>query len=251
MDYEWFKRRFLSISGIDLGLYKESQMKRRIDTLMMQHGIVDYLEFAVVLNTNPQALNSFLDYITINVTDFFRTPDHWQMLIESAMPLMEHPKVWCTACSTGEEPYSIAMCLAEQKPVDDIQIIATDIDDKVLEKARRGIYAERSMESVPQPYRTKYFKPVENGYAIDEGIKRCIEFRKINLLSDIPPLGLDLIVCRNVLIYFTEEAKNRLYEEFHACLNPGGFLFTGNTEQLLYYKDLGFEKWSNWLYRKK
>lgn len=248
MDYETFNVNFHNLTGIDLNLYKEKQMKRRIENYINWNKKVSYEEFWKVLANNSEQLNKFLDYITINVTEFFRTPDHWKYLEDEILPGMQSFNVWSCACSTGEEPYSIAMSLAEQTSLENIHILATDIDERVLSLARKGIYNEKAVSTVPQNYLEKYFEKTPDGYRVCEALRNCVEFKKLNLLADAFPTHVDLILCRNILIYFTSEAKSRVYESFHRSLKPGGILFTGNTEQILNYKDIGYQKVCKYIY---
>jgi chemotaxis protein methyltransferase CheR len=151
-------------------------------------------------------------------------------------------KIWSAACSTGDEPYTIAMVLAKQVPLNRVKIIATDIDSQILEKAQLGVYGANSLKGLPEEYKNKYFeKAGDKVFKISDEIKKCVEFKKHNLLSDPYPTGCHLIVCRNVMIYFTDDAKDEIYKKFNASLVKGGCLFVGNTEQIINYKELGFE----------
>jgi len=131
-------------------------------------------------------------------------------------------KIWSAACSTGEEPYTLAMILSNLVPLSQIEILATDLDENVLARAKLGMYPERSLNEVPEEIKRKYFEKKADFYRVDEEIKRRVTFKKQNLFADRFEQGFDLIICRNVLIYFTEEAKNLLYEKFSASLRSGG-----------------------------
>lgn len=237
MDYEGFKKEILAMTGIDLGSYKEKQMKRRIDALINKNGIQGYVEYVKSLKTDNKLFKEFINYITINVTEFYRNPGQWKVLEEEILPeLLQNSrrlKIWSTACSTGEEPYTLVMVLSKLVPLTEIKIIATDIDKQAIEKAKAGIYGSNSIENLPPEMKNKYFKKEGNNYLISDDIKRCVEFKRINLLSDEYPRDCDLIVCRNVLIYFTEEAKSEIYIKFAKSLKKGGILFVGSTEQII------------------
>ena len=253
MSYSDFKLEILALTGIDLSLYKEKQMKRRIDALVQRLGCAGYEQYVRLLKHDPKALEFFCDYITINVTAFFRTPEHWERLCREVLPHLEQPRVWSVACSTGQEPYSLVMALAEHYPLEDIHVYATDINEKVLDIARRGIYKTEELDGVPQDYLDRYFEEAAGGYRVRDEVRRCVEFHRMNLLD--PQLEMerekfDLVVCRNVLIYFTTEAKRQLINLFLRSLKPGGILFTGKAEQILYYAQHGFDKICNWLYKK-
>lgn len=248
MDYEWFILAVMRLTGINLALYKEGQMKRRIDTLIAGKGLSGYADYVDLLAHNPEVLSHFKDYITINVTEFFRTPDHWHTLEEHLFPYLHNPVVWSVACATGEEPYSLVMSLAEHMPLTEIHVIATDINERVLQKARQGEYTAQAVAAVPQHYLDRYFIQTDHVYRVSDAVRACVEFRQLDILSDPHPTQCDLIVCRNVLIYFTDEAKNQLYHSFFNSLKPGGHLFTGNTEQLIRYQEQGFTKKTGYLY---
>ena len=248
MEYQEFTFEIEALTGINLRLYKEKQMKRRIEALIARLGLLGYKAYVGLLRQNEDALKYFLDYITINVTEFFRTPNHWRQLEQEVLPQMKSPKVWSCACATGQEAYSLAMSLAEQTSLENIHVLATDIDKGALAKAVVGEYREKELTNVPQSYLEKYFEPTKAGFRVRAEIRKCVEFQEINLLVDEYPKDLDLIVCRNILIYFTDEAKHKLLAGFHESLRPGGILFTGHTEQVLNYKQYGYGKIHNCLY---
>lgn len=237
-----------------MALYKEKQMKRRINTLMERKHIHGYPAFLRLLASNPRELAEFIDYITINVTEFFRTPEHWaafeaelshDLILHAQKPL----RIWSCACSTGEEPYSLAISLLQHLQPGEFQIIATDIDEKVLQKASSGIYEERSL-LLPEMIKERFFTRHGSSWAVSRELRSCVTFRRLDLLKDPYPPSCDVIVCRNVLIYFTDEAKERMYVRFRESLAPGGFLFTGNAEQIVYYKKYGYQKIRSFLYRR-
>ena len=160
-------------------------------------------------------------------------------------------KVWSAACSTGDEPYSLAMLFSKYLPLKDIQILATDLDLEVLEKARVGIYAERSIKDMPADCRKKYVDDQGNGIVkISDSLKSCIKFQQHNLLRDPYPKDMDLIVCRNVMIYFTEEAKKEIYQKFNASLKKDGLLFVGSTEQIISPGNIGFASFKSFFYKR-
>jgi len=244
--YEDFKKEVLKLTAIDLNAYKERQMKRRIDTLITRNGFTGYVDYVNAIASDAAKLDEFVNYLTINVSEFYRNPSLWDTLEKSILPSLmskygQNLKIWSAACSTGDEPYTIAMILAKTLPLSKIHILATDLDDQVLEKAKIGMYGPNSLKGLPDEYKNKYFQQMgEKAYKISDDIKKCVEFKKHNLLKDVYPTGCHLIVCRNVMIYFTEEAKDEIYRKFNASLVKGGCLFVGNTEQIINYKDLGY-----------
>ncbi len=206
------------------------------------------------MNRDSNLLAEFLDRMTINVSEFYRNAKRWEVLEKKILPGMVRQKrklkVWSAACSTGEEPYTLAMILSAFYPLSQIQILATDIDDHVIQKAKIGMYGERALQEVPLPIKDKYFIKQGMVYKIHDDIKRTVTFRKHNLLADSFDRDFDLIVCRNVLIYFTEEAKHLLYQKFSQALAPEGVFFVGSTEQIFNPSSYGFETEDTFFYRK-
>lgn len=255
LDYEGFKAAVLRLTSIDLSAYKEAQMKRRIDTLITKHSIDGYDAFVTALKSDKELFEEFVNYLTINVSEFYRNPDQWELMDKTFIPELiskfgTRLKVWSAACSTGDEPYSLVMALSRHIPLANIKIIATDIDKQVIAQAKDGIYAEKSIASVPADLKAKYFKKNGSFYEISNEIKSRVEFREHNLLKDPYPMGCNLIVCRNVLIYFTEEAKTTVYEKFYKALVPQGILFIGSTEQIMNHKGIGYERRNSFFYQK-
>ena len=255
-DYEYFKKAIFELTKVDLNAYKEKQMKRRIDTLIAKHGIVGYDKYVQTLKTDKEKFEEFVNYITINVSEFYRNPDQWVLLDKDIIPELigkfgKNLKIWSAACSTGDEPYSLVMALSRHIPLNQIKIYATDLDKQVIAKAKVGLYGEKSIASVPEDLKSKYFAKVGPSYQISEEIKKRVEFKEHNLLRDTYPTDYHLIVCRNVLIYFTEEAKDEVFRKFQKSLAHGGILFIGSTEQIINHRDVGFERKNSFYYEKK
>lgn len=255
MNYEGFKAQVLTLTGINLTAYKENQMKRRIDALIKKNMCNSYDEYLVKLKSDRKSLEDFVAYLTINVTEFFRNPSQWEVLEQQIFPLLlqkkKNIKIWSAACSTGDEPYSLAMTLSKLMPTSQIQILATDIDKDVLTKAQEGFYSSRNLANLPKSFQEKFMMPVEGGFRVKDDLKKCITFKQHNLLKDPYPSGMDLIVCRNVLIYFTEEAKRDIYMNFNRALVDNGILFVGSTEQIIMCQEFGFESNKIFFYQKK
>lgn len=256
MDYEKFKAAILRMTGIDLSAYKENQMKRRINTLIEKHKIKGYEDFVNAIKSDKALFEEFVNYLTINVSEFYRNPDQWELMDKEFIPELigkfgKNLKIWSAACSTGDEPYSLVMALSRHIPLNQIKIYATDIDKQVLAAANTGIYAEKSLAGVPKDFREKYFTKVGNSYQISSMIKSRVEFKEHNLLKDPYPKGYHFIICRNVLIYFTEEAKDEIFMKYGQSLLDGGIFFIGSTEQIMNHKKFGFERRNSFYYEKK
>lgn len=254
-DFLLFIKKIKEHTAIDLALYKEAQMKRRLTTLRMKRGYNTFVAFFDAMMKDKELFYEFLDRMTINVSEFWRNPNRWELVEKKFIPEMlernRRLKIWSAACSTGEEPYTLAMILAEQGALSETNLHATDIDDGALEKARKGMYLDRSVRDVPPNYVKKYFKQDGVMYHVSDELKKTIKFQKQNLLVDTFDSGFDLIVCRNVIIYFTEEAKHLLYQKFAKALKPGGLLFVGSTEQIFSPGQYDLEATETFFYRKK
>ncbi len=254
-DYEWFKDAVFQLTKIDLNAYKERQMKRRIDALISKHNIVGYDAYIQLLKTDKARFEEFVNYLTINVSEFYRNPEQWQVMDKDIIPELigkfgKNLKIWSAACSTGDEPYSLVMALSRHIPLNQIRITATDLDKQVIAKAKVGLYNEKSIAAVPDDFKKKYFTKVGLSYQISDEIKSRVEFKEHNLLESNYPKDYHMIVCRNVLIYFTEEAKDEVFRKFYQSLAPGGILFIGSTEQIINHRDMGYERKNSFYYER-
>ena len=254
-DYEAFKKAVYDLTKIDLNAYKEKQMKRRIDTLIAKNKIVGYDNYVAALKSDHNMFDEFVNYLTINVSEFYRNTDQWKLLDQEFIPDLikrygNSLKIWSAACSTGDEPYSLVMALSKHMQMNQIRIYATDLDKQVLAKAKTGLYVEKSIAGVPDDLKKKFFTKVGPSYQISEEVKSRVDFKEHNLLKDTYPTDCHMIVCRNVLIYFTEEAKDDIFRKFYKSLKPGGYLFIGSTEQIINYKEIGFVRKNSFFYQR-
>lgn len=253
-DYASFIRDFKKVTGIDLSLYKEAQMKRRLTTLRERKGYHSFASFFAAILKDETLMAEMLDRMTINVSEFWRNPNRWEVLRNVFLPELlkqsSRLKCWSAACSTGEEPYSLAMILEKLGALKEAKITATDIDDNALARAKIGVYPNQSLRDVPADFREAFFTPQGALFALANELKRAVNFTKGNLLSDSFDNGYDLIICRNVMIYFTEEAKHGLYHKFSKALRQGGIMFVGSTEQIFTPGQYGLEPADTFFYRK-
>ncbi|QUH20751.1 CheR family methyltransferase [Alkaliphilus sp. B6464] len=235
--YEIFKDKVYKKTGINLNSYKERQMKRRIESLITRNNFTSYDSYFNAINKDLKLLDEFINYLTINVSEFYRNPQQWEVLESTVIPYLlknkSKLKIWSSACSTGEEPYSLVMLLSKFFPLSQISVLATDIDEGAISKANKGIYSPKSLENLPKEFINSFFEKHNEEYKIKEEIKKQVTFKQFNLLEDEYPKQCDLILCRNVMIYFTEEAKNDMYKNFHDSLSNEGVLFVGSTEQII------------------
>ncbi|MEH7380791.1 protein-glutamate O-methyltransferase CheR [Bacillus sp. JJ1533] len=254
-NYNLFTEQIKRKTGIDLRLYKEAQMVRRLTSLYEKRGFSSFQEYYKGIEKDKELLGEFLDRMTINVSEFYRNAKRWEVLETKILPKLLQSnrklRVWSAACSAGEEPYTLALILSKFLPLNQISILATDIDENILTRARMGIYPERSLQELPSDMKKRYFTQDGAFYTIHPDIKKAVTFKKQNLLADSFGADFDLIICRNVLIYFTEEAKDMLYKKFSDALKSNGILFVGSTEQIFNPASYGLETEDTFFYRKK
>ncbi len=236
--------------GINLGEQKRALIIGRLQKVLHAGGFLSFKDYYqhVVSEPSGKALLTLVDKISTNHTFFFRENEHFEFLSNNILPDIiaaaqgrRKPavRIWCAGCSSGEEPYTVAIVISEflKNHIDDLDIgiLATDISTSALEKAEAGIYPPDRMELVPMYYRHKYFEPSEGGnWRVKSNIKKMILFRRLNLIrQDFPFKGLfQLIFCRNVMIYFDKDTQRALVGRFHRYTEPGGYLFIGHSETL-------------------
>lgn len=238
------QKRIFKERGLDLSQYREKCLKRRIDVRLRATGMHSYLEYMAVLKKDPSEYDRLLDALTINVTNFFRDKSAYRIIEDSVIPELVSSKkkyrkkiirVWSAGCASGEEPYSMAILFHEilGNKINDflISIHATDIDKPCLEKAKTAEYEAGAFSGVDEKILRLYFKR-DLKYRLKEEIRQMVKFKRHNLISDRPLACLDIILCRNVLIYFSRGLQMRLFGKFCKGLNKGGYLILGKAESL-------------------
>ncbi len=254
MDFNEFHKWAHRELGINLSAYKPEQLNRRINSLMTRVGIKTLDEYSRVIKNDLQQKQKFLDFITINVTEFFRNPELFidleKQISKELLPNNPNLKIWSAACSIGCEPYSIGIILNKLAPNGRHNIIATDIDDTILTRAKMGAYAQSEIKGLNSSDLSKYFSIKDDKYYIQSKVKNLVTFKKHDLILDRYDSQFDLIVCRNVVIYFNNDTKQEIYKKFSTSLKKGGLLFVGATESIYNYRDYGFEKASTFIYKK-
>ena len=238
-------------TGHDFSLYKRNTLYRRIERRMGIHQIDKMAAYVRYLQENPQELDLLFKELLIGVTSFFRDPAAWEQLREQALPALlaarpaGHPlRAWVPGCSTGEEAYSLAIvfkeALEQVKPKGSfaLQVFATDLDPDAIDKARQGFFPDNIAADVSPERLSRFFSKEEHGYRVRKEIREMVIFAPQNLIMDPPFTKLDILSCRNLLIYLAPEVQKKLLPLFHYSLNPGGILFLGSAETIGDFTDL-------------
>lgn len=243
-DYELFRKVIYDESGITFSATNRSILDSRIKELLREKNLATPQEYYALITKNTEEMKHMLDSVTTNLTRFFRNQPHFDAFINYVIPnVMEYKKartpvdhtikIWSAGCSTGEEPYTIAMIMKEICPPGwNFQITASDISLKSLMTAQQGFYAENRVDGIPENYLAKYFTKVDGGYQVKQELKDCIRFDYHNLKNDSGARHLDVVFCRNVLIYFDEPAQLAVVNRFYNSMAQQSFLYIGHSESL-------------------
>ena len=235
--------------GFDFTGYKRASLMRRVSRRMGLLEITDYQDYLDYLQVHPDEFTLLFNTILINVTGFFRDADAWDYLrtevLESVVatkPVDSPIRVWSAGCASGAEAYTLAMSLAETLGADAfrdrVKIYATDVDEEQLNEARQAMYGEREMQAVPPDLVERYFEPAGNRFVFRKDLRRSVIFGRNDLVQNAPISRIDLLACRNTLMYFNAETQARILGRFHFALTDGGVLFLGKAEMLLSHSNL-------------
>jgi two-component system, chemotaxis family, CheB/CheR fusion protein len=230
--------------GFDFTGYKRSSLARRIRKRMYEAGSADYVDYRDRLETSAEEFNHLFNTILINVTGFFRDAETWTFLQHEVMPELlagvdpaREIRVWSAGCATGEEAYSLAIAFSEALGIEQcakrVKIYGTDVDDEALHDARVGVYSAKALEGLPTELREKYFEQNGTQFAFRPDLRRRVIFGRHDITRDAPISRLDLLVCRNTLMYFNVETQAQVVDRFHFALREDGYLFLGKAEMLL------------------
>ncbi|HCM88640.1 MULTISPECIES: protein-glutamate O-methyltransferase CheR [Vagococcus] len=240
--------------GMDLSSYKENQLQRRILNMMESREITNLKDYMSLMEKDIEVKEELKNYLTINVTEFFRNPELFIALTKHLKNDLQNNfntiKCWSAACSNGSEPYSLAMLFAENNIKLSGKILATDIDKLILNRAKNGFYFKNELKNVSQKQLQQHFVEKNNGFELKPEIKNNIRFKEHDLLQSRFETGFHLIICRNVTIYFKPDARDELYQKFYDSLVPGGIFFTGATETINQPEKFGFKKIDSFIYQK-
>jgi len=235
-------------SGIHLTEAKAPLVYSRLAKRLRTTGISSFSDYCAFVTSDDgvEERNNMLNALTTNVTRLFREPHHFDMLKSTVLPpLLAQAKrggrvrLWSSACSSGEEPYSIALTILSMMPDAaslDIKILASDIDKNILDKAQRGVYRSSNVDAVPKALKQKYFEKSDRAgdeWRVTDAAKKLITFRRLSLITPWPVKGpFDVIFCRNVVIYFDDSTQQQLWQKFQNVMSPGGWLFIGHSERV-------------------
>lgn len=252
---EWkaFYQKMNAKTGLDLDLYKANQLQRRILSMCESRNVKELEAFWRWLDADKENMVWFLDKLAINVSELFRNPERWadveQRILPELMQTGKPLKFWSAGCSYGAEAHTLAVLLDAKFPGRH-QILGSDIDEAALAQANRGEFNQNDMRGVPPQWAREYFEQKGISFFAKPSLKKYLTFRRQNLLRDRFDRGFDMILCRNVVIYFTDAAKDDLYKKFFEALRPGGYLFVGSTERIFRANEIGFESPMPFFYRK-
>jgi chemotaxis methyl-accepting protein methylase len=240
--------------GIDLSQFRLSYVERRLGTRLRALNMATYRQYGAYLDEHPEEFARLLNSLTVNVTDFFRDPPVWKIIRGEVIPAIVKAKAatgqrgiraWSAGCATGEEPYSLVMAFLAELGADAskylLTVIATDLDPLALATAKTAEYDAAKIEHLPGQDRLHFVTAEGKRFKVQPEVTEHVRFRKHNLFADEPPLAIDLILCRNVFIYFTREQQERITNVFHRALARGGYLVLGRTEKMTNGAAGGFE----------
>jgi chemotaxis protein methyltransferase CheR len=243
--FRWMTRKVSRQAGVSLDAYKDKCLRRRIAVRMRACGVQTYAEYLAVLERDPEEYQRLKDAITINVTSFYRNAETWNQVRTVVLPEVcasnrPAPHAWSAGCATGEEPYTLAMLVADHlggqgspDRFEQFSVDATDIDQTCLDRAKAGCYRPEALAGLPTDWGKRYFENVGGEYRVVERVRRRVSFAPSDLCVDPPPRArYELILCRNVIIYFERAAQERVFSVFAEALVPGGFLVLGKVESL-------------------
>ena len=248
-DFEALLAHIKNSRGFDFSGYKRAGLMRRVRKQMESVEVGSYSDYVDYLEVHPDEFERLFDTILINVTSFFRDTASWDFLREDVLPRLltakgqkEPIRLWSAGCASGQEPYSLAMLLAEALGPErfrrQVKIYATDVDEQALAQARAGAYSGREMQSVPDALRDKYFEREEDTYVFQREMRRALIFGRHDLMQDAPISRIDLLACRNTIMYFNAEVQARIINRFHFAVSDNSFLFLGKAEMMFTHASL-------------
>jgi two-component system CheB/CheR fusion protein len=229
--------------GFDFSGYKRASLSRRIRKRMQIIDIENYADYLDYLEVHPDEFIELFNTVLINVTSFFREPKAWEYIANDIIPQIINKqqankpiRIWSAGCASGEETYTIAILLAEALGMEQysqwVKVFATDVDMEALSYARHASYTSKEIQNIPSELLEKYFERINNHFSIQKELRRGVIYGRHDLVQDAPISKIDLLICRNTLMYFNSETQSKILDRFHFALNSCGFLFLGKAEML-------------------
>ncbi len=254
-EYTTFCEGVRRLSKIDLSQYKRGQMERRIRTFAERRGTPDLTEYLRILRERPEELDEFLDRVTINVSQLWRNPEQWTALASEILPELAQAggrvRVWSAGSSYGAEAYTVAALCREHIPGARAEVLGTDIDKRMVERARLGRFSPADARDAPADALARYFERTPDGWQATSEVKRLVSFEVGDLLTmRMRGEAFDLVLCRNTVIYFNEDVRDALHARLVASIRPGGYLIVGSTERVSNARELGLASPRPFVYRK-
>lgn len=254
-DFTSFCQAINRLTGLDLLQYKRGQMERRVRTFAERRGTTDLSEYGRRLGADAGELDAFLDRVTINVSQLWRNPEQWLVMARDLLPGLAADgrlRAWSAGSSYGAEAYTLAAVAHEAVPTARIEIKGTDIDHRMVERARRGWFSAEDARDAPKASLSRWFDPADGGFQAKRELGRVVSFETGDLLRVRPPAGhYDLVLCRNTVIYFTDEVRDALHARLAASLRPDGVLIVGATERVANPRDKGLAPVRPFVYRRE
>jgi chemotaxis protein methyltransferase CheR len=242
------------LAQVDLLQYKRTQMERRIRSFAHRRGVEALAEYLRLLERERDELDSFLDRMTINVSQLWRNPQQWELLARTVVPELARTgqiRAWSAGSSYGAEAYTLVAVLRDTAPGCRVDVLGTDIDQRMVERARAGLFSDEEARHADRRALERWFERVDDGWKARRELKRSTRFEVGDLLRMKPPkAAYDLVLCRNVVIYFTEEVRDELHARLAASLRPGGYLLIGSTERVTRPANMGLTVACPFVYRK-
>ncbi len=253
-DYTDFCAGIRRLTGIDLEHYKRPQMERRIRSFAERRGIRELPRYLALVTADREELERFLDRVTINVSQLWRNPEQWSRLAETVIPELARSgsiRAWSAGCSYGAEAYTLAALCREVAPSVRVEVSGTDIDARMVERARAGRFSHEDARSAPRELLERWFERDGDSWQAKPALRMLVKFTTGDLLRDPVAAGrFDLVMCRNVVIYFTEPVRDALHGRLAAALRPGGYLMIGSSERVASPSALGLETPFPFIYRR-
>jgi chemotaxis protein methyltransferase CheR len=253
-DYVAFCEGVRQLCSVDLQQYKRGQMERRIRTFAERRGTNRLADYLSLLRRGPEELEQFLDRVTINVSQLWRNPEQWRRLEREILPELAETgriRAWSAGSSYGAEAYSLAALCLDSAPDARIRVHGTDIDGRMIARAREGRFSAEDARTAPQPALRRWFEQDGEGWQAKRELRRLVTFETGDLLRmSFPKAAYDLVLCRNTVIYFTDDVRDALHARLAETLRPGGYLLVGSTERVSQPMTMGLQPTLPFFYRK-